>query len=236
MKKWIQTALASIVMLVLSAPLLFGSGTTRASEPKTFVLFNGSNAPAQDSTSRRSYWIPIRGASQVVLRFFSQGATTDTSFCDSISAFSIQVGDSVSFLGVDSLGTIVTASNRVGVQGYNRFPVLADSAVITGNAADTTRGVAVYHPPVLNTVALRWSTNKGFYTWVYPVKPALTAWAAGMTPLQQSNTQAQFVPGYLSVRYTPVVRATTAGFNSTQGIRTQGLNRFYMVAYVYYPD
>jgi hypothetical protein len=233
--------MALALLLGLGCVFIANAGlgpTSSSSTPRVFILFNGSQAA--DSTPQASYWIPIRGASEVILKGWSQGATTDTSTCDSITAWTVLVGDSVSFEAVDSLGTIATASNRSGTNplngaAYNRFPMVLDSVVVTGDAADTTRGVAQYHPPVLTTQALRWSTTQGWYTWIYPVKPVLGAWAAAVQ-VPTSNLQSQFIDGYLRVRYTPRTRMTTAGFSSTAGIRTTGLNKFTLLAYVYYPD
>lgn len=237
LRRVVALALLAAVGFVLIASAGMGP-TSSATNPRVFIMFNGSQAA--DSTPQASYWIPIRGASQVILKGWTLGATTDTSTTDTVTAWTIQVGDSVSFEAVDSLGTIATASNRSGTNPlnglpYNRFPMVLDSVVVTGDKADTTRGVAQYHPPGLSIQALRWSTTQGWYTWIYPVKPVLGAWAAAaQTPT--SNLQSQFIDGYLRVRYTPLTRMTTAGFSSTAGIRTTGLNKFTLLAYVFYPD
>jgi hypothetical protein len=253
----IRRVAAALVFLGFWLALAIGSARSGNQLIKQYILFNGSQ-PA-DSTPQASYWIPVRGASRVVIRMFNANtgawATDDSATTDSITAFTAQMGDSLSFIGKDSLGTLVPAYsmarggdpyqwswtvNTAGVP-YNTFPIIVDSTVVTGDGADSTKWFSVYHSPVTSGATSRslnfTNTKGGWYTFIYPISPAPAGLIGGITPTRFTASQSGsdvFSTSFLRIRVTPFTRSTKAGVASTQGIRTTGLNKLRATAYVYF--
>lgn len=224
-----------LVILAMLA-LVVASGVFGGNQNiKTYTLFNGSNVA--DSSERASIWIPIRGASRVYIRTWSAGAAADTDFCDTVTTWKTLLSDSVLFMASDSLGTIVTArsgTSRSTTTHSEPFPMCADSVVITNNASmDSTKLVTVLFPvqgvgkPVRGT-----SSASGYYT---VIQPAFTPILPATNP-SVSGANDVLMPGYLRIRITPRSRLTTAGFSSTAGLTTRGINKLKMIAYVLYPN
>jgi len=213
--------------LVVALPSLAGNQDIR-----TYYLFNGVSAA--DSSEQASIWIPIRGASRVYVRTFSAGAAADTDFCDTLTTWKTLFSDSVLFMARDSVGTIVTARSTQSSVGA--FPMCADSVVITNQLADSVKMIAVINPVQGVAKPLRGSvTGSGYYTIIMP-----TVIQAGIpnTPLnaQVAGTNDVFMAQYMRIRYTPRTRLTTAGFSSTAGTRTRGINKLRMIASVVYDN
>jgi|SRR6185369_3531814 len=230
-----------MIRKLLSLSLILGVAATLAAagnqEMRTYELYSGANAA--DSTARTSYRIPVKGASKVYLWIRSAGATTDTSFCDSLTTFAALFGDSVSFIARDSSGTIVTLRNFPGnTSGYGNkaFPICADSTTITlvaGTTAveDTVKGIVIATPDV-GTKPLR----RGIYVNVTPaVRSQLNA-AGLIIPKGVPDPSGVIQGNYMWLRLTPTTRLTTAGFSSTAGLRTAGVNGLRVTATVYYPN
>jgi len=201
---------------------------------KQFVLFNG--VQTADSTPQASYWIPIRGADRIVIRAFTQAVAADTATTDSITAWTTLFGDSVSFLAKDSLGVITTNRSTTGWHQYNAFPMVLDSTSLSGDVADSTKWVAVYHAPASTNALSFVATKGGWYQFVYPLSPAPASGVINGRLSASQNGGDAMIPGYMRIRYTPKTRLTTAGFSSTAGLRTKGLNRLYAIAYVVFTN
>jgi hypothetical protein len=225
-------ALAALALVAYSA---FG-GARLSSAP--IVLFNG--VVAADSSEMASPWIPVRGASRIYIRTWSAGASADSATCDTITTWKTMFSDSVLFQARDSLGTIVTARAGFGWPWTNAgaFPMCADSVVISNAASDSVKLVANLHPvqgvgkPVRGSV-----TGSGYWTIICPIA------VGGQMPIAGSTTsgvvmghQEVIMAGYLRIRITPRTRLTTAGFSSTAGIRTKGINKLRMEAYLVYDN
>jgi len=232
MNQKIRRHAALALLLALGAFLVLGRGHAGNLNVTEYVLFNGVNRA--DSSEVASPWIPIRGASRVYIRTWSAGAAADTDFSDTITTWKTLLSDSVSFMARDSLGTIVTARSSMSSAGA--FPMCADSIVITNSAGDSVKMVAVAHPvqgvgkPVRGSV-----TGRGYYTIVLPIAVggAIPGTAASA---QVASGDQVFMTQYLRIRITPRTRLTTAGFSSTAGLRTRGLNQLRMLAYVVFPN
>jgi hypothetical protein len=222
--------------MLLTLPLGVKAGSQNL---KTYMLFNGTNAA--DSTERFSPWIPIRGATRVYFRTWSAGAIADTDFCDTITTWKTLFSDSVLFVAVDSLGTIVTARSttpRSVTTHGEPFPMCADSVAISGRAADSTKMVVVINPVEGVAKPVRGSgTGSGYWSIVAPTAVPMS----GQNFPIQANAAAyappdKFMVGYLRVRITPQTRKTSAGTVSTQGLRTRGINKLKIQAIVVYDN
>ncbi len=227
---WMRRAAAIVVLIGLAAAM--GLGHAGALNVTEYVLFNGVNQA--DSTEMASPWIPIRGASRIYIRTWSAGATADTDFCDTIATWKTLFSDSVLLIVRDSLGTIVTVRSYTPSSAAT-FPMCADSLVVTNNAADSVKMVAVINPVQGTGKPVRGSvTGSGYYT---IIRPNIVG---GVMPLASGTSveppEAFFMTQYLRIRITPRTRLTTAGFNSTAGIRTRGVHALRMRAYVTYPN
>lgn len=225
--KWRPLAALAIVAL---CALPVGAGNQ---DIQTFVLFAGGDT---DSTEQASRWIPIFGAQRVIVRTWSTHLAfatnnADTTKSDSIITFDVLLSDSVSFLGRDSLGTLVTSSSSIPfVSGSHGepFPVCADSVAIP-NAAfldSIYKGVRVSAPLPINKPLRGAQNGSGILTPIMPV------WGQGATALVLDQ-RATIATRYLRIRCTPLRRLTVSGFSSTAGKRVNGLRGFKMVAYVY---
>ena len=201
----VRRLIAVLAMLSLGATV----GMAGSQDLHPYTLFGGSNV---DSTEKISVWIPVRGASRIIIRTWSAKAAfhastdADSTFSDSIAVFKVAFTDSL----------------------RNSNPAIAgDSTVITtatvSNVDTTSKMVAVMHPPLQE--ALRGPGNgSGIMTWVMPVTPGLaTADNNGIITTQ-----------YMRVLITPL-RRMTAGTSSavSAGKRVNGLKGLRMIAYVY---
>lgn len=226
MKAW---KLLGIVLLGLACGALIGAVNQNLT---TYEMYSGANAA--DSSVRVSYRIPVKGAAKVYLWLRSAGATTDTSFCDSLTTFTVNFGDSVSFLARDSSGTLVTLRPfPLNLGGYQNkaFPIIADSVGLsTTGAADTLHWHILYH--FATTRPLR----AGVIAEIAPAKPidALTG-AAVFIPKYVMDAAGTIQSNYMWLRLTPTTRLTSAGFSSTAGLRTTGVNGLRVLASVEYP-
>jgi hypothetical protein len=110
----------------------------------------------------------------------------------------------------------------------------ADSIVITGTAADSVKGVSVLNDPSGVANLVRGSVNgSGYYTYILPSAAPGTMPLAGVN---LPNTQDVLMPNYMRIRVTPRTRLTTAGFSSTEGLRTRGIHALKVKAYVLYEN
>jgi hypothetical protein len=222
--------------LVLAAAGLLAFSRLHAVSPdvREFVLFAGGDT---DSTEQASRWISVRGAQRVIIRTWSThlafGSNADTTLSDSVTTFNVLLSDSVSFMGRDSLGTLVTASSgipRVVGSHSEPFPVCADSVIVPVTSVGDTiyKMVNVASRPINRP--LRGAQNgSGVWTLVAPILPVNTT-------TMFNDMRSAFGTGYLRVRTTPLRRMTISGFSSTAGKRVNGLRGLKMIAYVYYSE
>ena len=212
-----RTAIAALVCLALAA--VVGTAGSGNWELRRVVLFGGGDKA--DSTERASRWIGIRGASRVYIRTWTIGAAADTDFCDSVSTWKTLLSDSV-------------CANVTGEDGFSTGSA-CDSVVITNNNVDSTKMVAVYGVPTVQAAkTIRASASgSGLITVVYPI-----AAGHGTSPAaaQVAGSTDVFATQWLRIRVTPITRSTTAGFNSTAGLRTRGFHGLRMEALIYYPN
>lgn len=223
-------ALIGAVML-LARP----AKTDFAGIQKTFILFNGE---AMDSTEHSSKWIDVRGANRIILRTWStHGVFTgpgsgdvDSTTSDSIATFKIDWSDSVLFVAVDSLGTVVTARSTIprtiGVHG-EPYPMCADSVEFTGNYGDSSgfTQTAAYKLPY-NTPLRAPASGSGRLSYIYATTPSAAA-----TTIFGDGT---IMKGYMKVKVTPVRRATSQTGLATVPSRVNGLKGLKMTATVIY--
>jgi len=227
-----------VTLVALALVVASSAGSQVPNNFKRYMLFNGSNAA--DSSERASIWIPVRGAARIYIRTWSAGANADTDFCDTVTTWKTMFSDSVLFQAVDSLGTIVTARSTIprtiGVHG-EPFPMCADSSVVSNAASDSVKMTVCVNPVEGVATPVRGSgTGSGLYTIIAPgpvggVVPGVPS--TGSIPLL--GAQDYIMAQYMRIRITPRTRLTTAGFSSTAGIRTRGINRLKMEAVVVYP-
>jgi len=221
--------LALILAAVCAA---FALPARAALDIREWVLFDGSNAA--DSSERASPWIPVRGATRVYIRTWSAGAAADTDFCDTLTTWKTLFSDSVLFMARDSLGTIVTA--RSSMSNVGAFPMCADSAMITNFAADSVKMCAVVSPVQGTAKPVRGSgTGSGYITIIMPTPVGAAVPATAATSVIAGATEF-FMTQYMRIRVTPRTRLTTAGFSSTAGLRTRGINGLRMRAYIVFPN
>lgn len=218
--------LAALALVLFAVPV-----DAQNAETKKFVLFGGG---AFDSTEKASPWIPIHGANRVVIRSWSTKAAwhistdADSTFSDSLSAFSVLFSDSVSFIARDSAGTIVTHNPNAYTLAANRaavFPMCADSFVIShaGSRVDTTFKMVAFASGPVNRILRAPANGSGVFTIVYPTAPAsIGAYGDG-----------SFTPRFMRIRATAVRRHVGAGL-MTAGTRVNGLKGFRMEAEVIY--
>jgi len=234
MKSWKWLFAIAAVLTLFALPCRVKAGIEVV--PTTYQLFKGNTTVAKDTLEMASPWIPVRGANRILIRTWSQGQAAytgaDSVYCDSILTFKVLFSDSVSFMGRDSLGTLVTARSTSGFSTTGAFPVCADSVMITGaeNALtpDTTRGkfVAVSNVPLQKSLRAG-ASGSGHYTLVVPVIPP-----GGASIYGDGSITAQ----YMRVRVTALNRLTLAGAVSTAGIRTRGINGLRMEAMPIYKN
>ena len=214
--------LACATALVVAIP---GFGGTQ--NPMHFVLFAGGNP---DSTEQPSIWIPVYGASRVVIKTWSEHVAwaadnADSTRSDSLTTFDVLLSDSVLFIARDSLGTTVTSRSgipRVSGSHGEPYPMCADSIVVA--AGDSAKSGVVVGSRPINKELRAPSNGTGLVTVIGPV----VAGAATADP------NGMIAKSYLRIRCTPLRRMTVSGFSSTQGKRVNGLKGLRMHAYVYY--
>jgi hypothetical protein len=187
---------------------------------KEFTLFGGSNV---DSTEQASNWIPIWGASRVVIKTWTtmtafDKAGADSLFADSLAGFKVLLSDSL-----------------IGVNADN-FPVCADSVVLPVTVVgDTARFMAGAVPMPINKVLRAPANGSGLITVVFPTRPGGTA-----EPGRIGEDNALMMKRYMRIRCTPLRRSTalTSEQSTCNGIasgcRVNGLKGFRMKAYVIY--
>jgi len=228
---------ARVWLVVLGLLFAVAAYSQEKESVDVFDLFRGDTRAAQDSSDYISPWIPVRGANRIVLRTWSANSNSytgaDSCFVDSLSLARVMFSDSVSFIGRDSLGTLVTYRPTIPYSSDHgiTYPVCADSVMFTIGltttaGVDTTRKhIAAAQSPA-GRVLRPAVSGSGVYTFIWPTTPnAATGviWGDGAINA-----------GYMRVRYSVPVRLTTAGFSSSQGIRTRGVNGLRCKAYVYF--
>lgn len=227
-----------LVTLVALALVLASASTGQMQNTKRYMLFNGTSVA--DSSERASIWIPVRGAARIYIRTWSAGATADTDFCDTVTTWKTMFSDSVLFQATDSLGTIVTArstiARTVGIHG-EPFPMCADSSSVSNAIGDSVKMAVCLNPVEGVATPVRGSgTGSGLYTIIAPGPiGALVPGLPSTGSIQMLGAQDYIMAQYMRIRITPRTRLTTAGFSSTAGIRTRGINKLKMEAIVVYP-
>lgn len=207
-RKW--RPLAALFGLVV---LAFVSMSADMEERKTYQVFFG--ATPNDTTEKASKWVPIEGAHRIIIRARSTHSGTytagDSIYTDSLSTFNLLFSDSVQFIAVDSLGTIVTARSTIprtiGVHG-EPYPMCADSLMIAVPGADTTKKFVAADGIRLHIL------RGGTYGFVVPVLPFTVQTVFGDGSIESK---------YMRIRATPATRVTPSGAVSTSPNRTQGV-------------
>jgi hypothetical protein len=203
---------------------------------REFTLFGGSDV---DSTEQASPWIPVRGASRIVIKtwgtmsaFSATGA--DTSYVDSLQSFKVLFSDSVAFIARDSSGTIVTvASSTVSLNTRTAgepepFPMCADSVELDWPAVSavqydsTFKSFRVDWPPV-NRQLRAPANGSGIYTTISPII------TNGVIADENGNINSE----YMRIRFTPLRRKTPGTSEESTGCcRANGTKGLKMKAYV----
>jgi hypothetical protein len=203
-------AIGAIALFVI--PWLCWAGSLSTQQ---YLLFAGDT----DSTEQITDWIPIKNAQRVKIRTWSThlvgGANADTAKVDSIVSFIVQFSDSICCY-------VTGKGGNTQASAQDSF-ALAD-ADFTADTA--TVGIGLQAAPI--SKALRGAVNgSGIITTIYPIQGG-TATAADPDG---------FMPkALMRIRFTPKRRNTSAGSQSTQGLRTNGLRGMKMVATVYYAN
>lgn len=219
---------AGLILVALAVvPMLVIAGDEANVEYK---LFNGSTLSLR--AGYRSPWVYVGGSNRVIIRTWSSlnvptstawKLAGDSVYTDSLEAISFLFSDSVSFIGRDSSGTLVTARSttyswRDSMAGKSRpFPICADSVQINGTTAvvtDTTRiDVTIQGAPLMEP--LRPSFNgSGTYTIIAPVLPS-----------QIATNYGAYEAGSITKKYMAVFvrpwkrRVVTGSTDSTQGVK-----------------
>lgn len=218
--------LAVALLFVLAASATFGGSL----EQKTYLLWAGN----ADSTDHASHWFPVKGATKVIIRMFSQKAAwhistdVDSAFTDSLATFAVLLSDSVSFIARDSAGTVVRAnSNFPASSDYGEpYPICADSFSVSGTDT-TTKHINIVPGPV-NKVLRAPVNGSGLFIIVQP------RFLPGATTVAEP---AGFIYSeYMRIRWTPVRRFTSATGLATAPNRVNGLKGFKMTATVIYEN
>ena len=199
-RKWIAS-LTLVGLAVLMSVAGAGQQDIRA-----YTLFGGNNV---DSTAQSSTWVPIRGASRVVIRTWTAHAAFDADGVD--SAFS------------DSVCCFVTSPDNRTIASA------ADSVQISGWGADSVKHIGVLGVAV-NKALRAPDTGSGLYTIVYP-----TQLSGVVTPSPGDDV---IHANYMRVRITPLRRhtANTSTSIAPGGVRVNGLRLLKMIAYVHYAN
>lgn len=208
--------LAVALLCLMSLPVMGGN-----QQMLEYTLFNGSNTSAAvDTVELASAWIPIRGASRVMIRTWSNGSGTfsaggDSLYVDSLTTFKVVFSDSI-------------CCTVTGPKGLS-IPSAADSFMIDATVAsglDTTKtgGIRIALLPI--NKALAPTTNgSGIITQVFVLTPGVATAEAG---------DGVFVKQYMRVRTQALRRSTPGGFLMTSGFRAAGVRGLRMRAYVYH--
>ena len=227
--KWRPLA-ALVAILVLCLPV--GGAMSGSTIIQEIELFNvTATAAATDTAEFASRWFNVQGANRVLFRAFSSTAafsltSADSDYVDSVQTFSVLFSDSVLFMAVDSLGTIVTARSTIprtaGVHG-EPFPMCADSVMLTNAAKfDTLLKQVGLNISLVNRPLRAPGNGSGTFAMSTPLVPtAFTAYGDG-----------GFGPKYMRVRWVALRRNTPNGGQSTTGERAIGLKSMRMWAYV----
>jgi len=225
----LRSRLASLAVLAGLA-----SAFPAAADVHRYILFNGSNV---DSTEQASPWINVRGASRVVIRFWSTHAAysgtgagdPDSTLADSLGAISVLFSDSLCCVGdmfgqrFDGAADSVAFSfpgNSIGVQGFG----------------DTTRVGVVGWPIPVNRSLRAPSNGSGTICTIMPIAPIFTQ--VNLTGWQPDWV---FQKKFMRIRTTALRRSTSgtsqcgaAGCcNPGCGNRVNGLKGFKATADVY---
>ena len=215
-RKWIAS-LTLVGLAVLMSVAGAGQQDIRA-----YTLFGGNNV---DSTAQSSTWVPIRGASRVVIRTWTAhsgpgGAAFDANGVDSAFSDSIQTWVT---LFSDSVCCFVTSPDNRTIASA------ADSVQISGWGADSVKHIGVLGVAV-NKALRAPATGSGLYTIVYP-----TQLSGVVTPSPGDDV---IHANYMRVRITPLRRhtANTSTSIAPGGVRVNGLRLLKMIAYVHYAN
>lgn len=200
-------ALSLFIFTLCALPTMAG-----APDVRTFVIFNGETRAAQDTSEYASVWFPVKGAYHISLKIISSSAAADTATVDSITTFKLLYSDSVS--------RIVTPFGITRLSAADSVMVDATAAVPVDTAFGGTGRVALALP--INKPL----KSPGRVVEIYPHTPSTSAIDAG--------SRAVIGREWMRVRCLPLIRMTTAGFSSTAGIRTSGVNKLKITATVYY--
>lgn len=203
--------MVAALMLLIATAAIGGSQDIRE-----YVLFGGSDT---DSTEQASTWVPIRGASRVLIRLWSThtafhaSTDADSTFADSITIFKLLLSDSICCFVTGPDGRLISSA--------------ADSLVIPITLAPDSATKMVGAAPLPINKTLRAPANgSGLYTIVYPVQPGLaTADANGVIG-----------SSFMRIRVTPLRRLTVTGGQSTAGKRVNGLRGLRAKAMVYFDN
>lgn len=235
-RRWREVA----VIAFTAAAVVWAAAYTSAGDeiPKEIPLFFGTSVV--DTIEQASPWIDVRGANRVMIRTVSNRSTAvggfgttdaDTLYSDSISVFRVLFSDSVSFMGRDSLGTLVTANSAIPATSSHGpiFPVCADSVMLdltTTTRTDTlSKQVQFSSPPDLQI--LRPAANgSGIYTWVTAVAPASIA----------TYGDGSIGAKYMRIRYQALRRSTVATWAATAPNRVRGTKNLRMWALVFHKN
>lgn len=203
-------------LLALAALALCVAIPAQAGVPffKEYTLVAGNI----DSTARRTPWIPIFGASKVVVRTYSGMAawsttSNDSSFVDSLTVFS-------AFLS-DSAGGILTGPD-------GSYTIGADSLAVPITAVGDTasKGFMLYPLPV-NKQLRAPANGSGLYSWAYP-------WGGPTDALVRGNdANATFETRFLRFTIQPLRRSVGAGLMTSPN-RANGIKNLKIIARVYY--
>lgn len=210
-RQWIA-GLAVLTLAISLVTLIASDVPAGNQEMRKYLMIAGD----LDSTEQVTRWIPVRGASRVILRSWSThlgfGSNADTTKVDSIAGWKTLFSDSICcFVTGPEGGTIASAQ---------------DSIVNAAAAADTSSyGIGIYELPV-NRILRGAANGSGLLTFVAPIQPGSLLAAHNGTIGKEM----------LRIRFTPVRRSTGATVSATVPNRTNGLRGFKMLAYVLYEN
>lgn len=218
-----------ICALFAAALMMFWTGSTRSASNagmKEFVLFGGSNTSAAvDTAELATPWIPIRGATRVILRFWSANTaawtSTDSTFVDSLTTFKLLFSDSMCCYVTRPDGFVGTSA--------------ADSIqfdLATSSSFDSTTFGVIARPLPINRPLAASKSGSGFITVIAPVQPLAGATASPVYP----DPSGVFGKQFMRIRTQALRRMTEGGRLSTAGKRTVGINKLRGRAYVYYDN
>jgi hypothetical protein len=204
MKKLIWSLFA-----LLLVPVLFVGAQTEPPDIQEFRLFDGTiTSAAIDTVERKSPWFETRGAKRIYIKTWSQAASTDTNYADSLETFTVYLSDSATTARYDTL-------------------TLVPDSVSTSVEVDSTKWVGIMNRPINDPLGAAGS-GSGQWTVIYPLGPPHGA--AQAPPIDPNGI---IMSKYMRIGVVSNNRLTTSGFSSTSGNRTEGVNGLRMRVYVY---